>query len=74
MANGVGVAVPESEPRGRVDVLESGVGSMTLVRFGSGEEGSEGGSWSGAGVEAVGSADIAGLFGEVGTLVWELNA
>jgi hypothetical protein len=51
---GVGVAVPESsaEARGSELVVVSGVGSITFVRFGSGEAGSDGGSWVGAGVEA----------------------
>jgi hypothetical protein len=44
LANGVGVAVPESVPRGRVDACESGEGSITFVRFGRGELGREGGS------------------------------
>jgi len=49
----VGVAVPLSEPLGSVPVARS-VGSITFVRFGRGEEGSEGGSWAtAAGVEAV---------------------
>lgn len=57
-ASGVGVAAPESIPRGRVDVWESGVGSMTLVRLGSGELGSEGGSWVGSGVAVSSALDI----------------
>ena len=49
----MGVAVPLSEPLGSVPVVR-GVGSITLVRFGRGEAGSEGGSWAtAAGVEAV---------------------
>lgn len=50
LASGVGVASPESVLCGRVDVSLSGVGSMTLVRFGSGELGIDGGSWARAGV------------------------
>lgn len=57
-ASGVGVAVPESVPRGSVDVGLKGVGSITFVRFGRGEFGREGGSCVGAGVWAV-SSDIA---------------
>jgi hypothetical protein len=49
-ARGVGVAAPESVPRGKVEAWERGVGSMTLVRFGRGDEGREGGSWVGRGV------------------------
>lgn len=41
---GVGDAMPEGWLRGE--------GSITFVRFGSGDEGSEGGSWVGAGVSA----------------------
>ena len=49
----MGVAVPLSEPLGSVPVVK-GVGSITFVRFGRGEAGSEGGSWAtAAGVEAV---------------------
>jgi len=40
----VGVAVPLSEPLGSVPVVS--VGSITFVRFGRGEAGSEGGSWA----------------------------
>lgn len=62
LARGVGVAAPESEPRGRVVVSEGwatkGAGSITFVRLGSGELGSEGGSWVGAGVWVVVSSDI----------------
>lgn len=58
-ASGVGVAVPESVPRGSVDVLERGVGSITFVRFGRGELGRDGASWVGAGVD-VASVDIFG--------------
>lgn len=48
----MGVAVPLSEPLGSVPVVS--VGSITFVRFGRGEAGSEGGSWAtAAGVEAV---------------------
>ena len=54
LASGVGVEMPESEFRGRVEACVSGVGSMNFVRFGKGEEGREGGSWW-EGV-AVGSA------------------
>ena len=56
---GVGVAVPESsaEARGSEVVVERGVGSITFVRLGNGEAGSEGGSWVGAGV-----ADMFGEF------------
>ena len=42
--------VPGSEARGRVEGWLSEEGSITFVRFGRGEEGSEGGSWVGAGV------------------------
>jgi hypothetical protein len=57
LASGVGVARPESVPRGSVDGCVRGVGSITFVRLGSGLEGSDGGSWSGAGVLVeVGSA------------------
>ena len=52
LASGVGVAVPESLLRGSVEAWSSGAGSMTLVRFGSGELGRDGGSWAGAGVLA----------------------
>ena len=49
----MGVAVPLSEPLGSVPVVK-GAGSITFVRFGRGEAGSEGGSWAiAAGVEAV---------------------
>lgn len=51
LARGVGVDVPASSPRGSVETLESGVGSITFVRFGRGEEGREGGSWVGWGVD-----------------------
>lgn len=61
-ASGVGVAVPESVPRGSVECWVRGVGSITRVRFGRGEEGREGGSWVGAGV-CVGSVDIVGFGG-----------
>jgi hypothetical protein len=50
-AKGVGVAVPESVPRWRVDAWESGEGSITFVRLGSGEFGRDGGSCAGAGVD-----------------------
>lgn len=56
LANGVGVAVPESSPRGSVEACVRGEGSIILVRFGSGELGRDGGSW-GSGVAAA-SADI----------------
>lgn len=61
MASGVGVEVPESVPwRWALGVGK--VSRMTFVRLGSGEEGREGGSWSGAGVEAVsGSMGVAVL-------------
>lgn len=49
LVSGVGVAVPEAVVRGE--------GSITFVRFGSGEFGSDGGSWVTEGV-AVGSVDI----------------
>jgi hypothetical protein len=52
LASGVGVAVPESLLRGSVEAWLSGAGSITLVRFGRGELGREGGSWVGAGVLA----------------------
>lgn len=55
-ASGVGVAAPESVPRGRVEADVRGEGSITFVRLGRGEEGSEGGSWV-VGV-AVGSAIV----------------
>lgn len=61
LASGVGVAAPESLVRGSAEASVSGVGSITFVRFGSGEAGSEGGSWSGAGVLA--SVDIVGCVG-----------
>ena len=60
LASGVGVAVPESVPRGSVFAWLSGVGSITFVRFGKGELGRDGGSWVGAGV-CAGSDDIFGL-------------
>ena len=53
LARGVGVAKPESVPRGSVDVVLSGVGSMTFVRLGRGDEGSDGGSWAGRGVSDI---------------------
>lgn len=59
LARGVGVAAPESVPRGRFDVCWKGVGSMTFVRLGRGEDGREGGSWTGAGV-VMSSVDIVG--------------
>lgn len=52
LARGVGVAVPESLVRGSVEGWSSGAGSMTFVRLGRGELGSDGGSWPGAGVLA----------------------
>lgn len=55
LARGVGVAEPESVPRGSVEAWLRGVGSMTFVRLGSGDEGRDGGSWGGRGV-----SDIAG--------------
>lgn len=47
LARGVGVAVPESLSRawGSVEADVRGEGSMTFVRLGRGEEGSDGGSW-----------------------------
>lgn len=45
LASGVGVAVPESAPRGSVEADVRGEGSMIFVRLGSGDEGREGGSW-----------------------------
>ena len=53
LARGVGVAKPESVPRGRVEVVLRGVGSITFVRLGRGDEGSEGGSWAGRGVSDI---------------------
>jgi len=51
-ARGVGVAVPVSSLlRGSVETLERGVGSITFVRFGRGEDGRDGGSWVGWGVD-----------------------
>lgn len=44
-ASGVGVAVPESVPRGSVEADVRGEGSIIFVRLGRGEEGREGGSW-----------------------------
>lgn len=46
LARGVGVAVPEMSSRARaaVWVWVKGVGSITRVRFGRGELGSDGGS------------------------------
>lgn len=44
LARGVGVAVPESVPRGKVEVVVRGVGSIIRVRLGSGELGRDGGS------------------------------
>lgn len=64
LANGVGVAVPESSPRGSVEACVRGDGSMTFVRLGSGELGRDGGSWV-TGVAAE-SADIVGCFGVFG--------
>lgn len=63
LARGVGVVVPETSERGRAVVWAwvKGVGSITRVRFGKGELGSEGGSWMGAGVE-VSSLDILELW------------
>jgi hypothetical protein len=52
LARGVGVEMPESVSRGSVEVLLRGVGSITRVRFGSGELGRDGGSWAGRGVDA----------------------
>lgn len=49
-ASGVGVAVPESVPRGRVEAWSRGVVSIMRVRLGSGEDGREGGSWVREGV------------------------
>ena len=50
---GVGVAEPESMALARVEAWLRGVGSMTFVRLGSGDEGSEGGSWGGRGVSDI---------------------
>jgi hypothetical protein len=56
-ARGVGVAVPESVPRGSILGCSKGVGEMIFVRFGRGEDGREGGSCvKGAGVAASSSA------------------
>jgi hypothetical protein len=52
LARGVGVAAPESVC-GSVEAWVSGVGSITFVRFGSGELGREGGSCVGAGVVSI---------------------
>jgi hypothetical protein len=57
-AKGVGVAAPESVPRGRVEAWERGVGSMTFVRFGRGDEGRDGGSWTGTGVSDIFFLDV----------------
>lgn len=65
LARGVGVAAPESVPRGSGADGLKGVGSMTLVRLGKGELGSEGGSWMCAGVWAVSSDMVSG-----GLLEW----
>jgi hypothetical protein len=54
----VGVAAPESMPRGNESGCERGVGSITRVRFGRGEDGREGGSWKGAGVVEGSSAIV----------------
>lgn len=53
LARGVGVAEPESVPRGSVEAWLRGVGSMTFVRLGSGDEGRDGGSWVGRGVSDI---------------------
>ena len=58
LARGVGVARPESVLRGSVEGCVRGVGSITFVRLGSGLEGSEGGSWSGAGVLVEGESCV----------------
>jgi hypothetical protein len=47
------VAAPESVPRGRVEAWERGVGSMTFVRLGRGDDGRDGGSWIGMGVSDI---------------------
>lgn len=69
-ANGVGVAAPESVPRGSVDAVLRGVGSITFVRLGSGEDGREGGSWAGSGVSDIIVVELSfeeeGLFGRGG--------
>lgn len=69
-ANGVGVAAPESVPRGSVDAVVRGVGSITFVRLGSGEEGRDGGSWAGRGVSDIVVVVLSfgedGLFGRGG--------
>jgi hypothetical protein len=56
-AKGVGVAAPESVPRGRVEAWERGVGSMTFVRLGRGDDGRDGGSWIGMGVSDILSSE-----------------
>jgi hypothetical protein len=65
-ASGVGVAAPESVPRGSESLCVRGVGSITRVRFGSGEDGKEGGSWKGAGVVEGSSAIVQRIWMECG--------
>ena len=52
-ARGVGVASPESVPRGRVVGWVRGEGEITFVRLGRGEEGRLGGEWGGKGVSDI---------------------
>lgn len=52
-ARGVGVARPESVPRGRVEGWVRGEGEITFVRLGRGEEGRLGGEWGGKGVSDI---------------------